>query len=240
VGPSLSSPPPAAALAGVHSPNAPGRTHGAAPLVSRPRPRPWHGSIQLIPEATASAEAPPAQRPFTERGSRLPRLPAPLVAVPLVRSRARGGRPASIPYSSGRCASSAGRHRPVGRAVGLALVPRAGAVRHGRGDPRGSYRYLRAVGSLGAGVACRLAFGLICGGCEPAGACLRREGARARARWCSPAHLPERPRVRLLVCALVCTGCARWNGPIPVWVRLGAGYGVDRCLVWYHRTHMDC
>ena len=130
MGPSLSSPPPAAALAGVHSPNAPGRTHGAAPLVSRPRPRPWHGSIQLIPEATASAEAPPAQRPFTERGSRLPRLPAPLVAVPLVRSRARGGRPANIPYSSGRCASSAGRHRPVGRAVGLALAPRAGPVRH--------------------------------------------------------------------------------------------------------------
>jgi len=88
---------------------------------------------------------------------------------------------------------------------------------------------------MGDGVARRLAFGRIRAGCQPAGASPRRGGARARARWCSCAHLPERPRVRLLVGALVFTGCARWNGRSQAGVRLGAGHGVDRCLVWDRR-----
>ena len=130
VGPSLSSPPPAAASAGVHSSNSTGRSHGAASLVARPRPRPWHGSIEPTLETASSAGAPLAQRPFPERGSRLDRLQVLLVAVPLVRSRARGGRRANIPASSVQCARSAGRHRPVRRAVGLAFVPRWCSVRH--------------------------------------------------------------------------------------------------------------
>ena len=92
---------------------------------------------------------------------------------------------------------------------------------------------------MGDGVARPLAFGRIRGGCQPAGARPRRGGARARARSCSCAHLPERPRVRLLVGALVCTGCAQWNGRSQAGVRLGAGHGVDRCLVWDHRARMD-
>jgi len=62
VGPSLSSPPPAASSAGVHSSNSTGRSHGAASLVSRPRPRPWHGSIEPTLEAASSAGAPLTQR----------------------------------------------------------------------------------------------------------------------------------------------------------------------------------
>ena len=201
VGPSLSSPSPTAASAGVHSPNATGRTQGAAPLVSRPRPRPWHGSIQPMPEATASARAPLAQSPFTERGPRLARLPAPLIAVPLVRSRARGGRRANIPASSGRCARTAGRRRPVGRAVGLALVPRAGPVRHAplplpspypprhRGQRRLPHRlkYLHAHPRRG-------------GGCRRRPHCHRR-------RWREGHGCPYRPHAPR----------RRWRRPVRPW-----------------------
>ena len=110
----------------------------------------------------------------------------------------------------------------------------------GRGEPRRTYRCRRAVGSMGDGVARRLAFGRIRGGCQPAGAGPRRMGARARARWCSCAHLPEHPRLRLLVGALVFTGCARWKSRRQAGVRLGAGHGFDRFLVWDHRARMDC